>query len=160
MHGYIIVKAGRDAVSIGVAEREAHEFYERLTALLKALRAKRAQAYADLEIGSAQAKLLRHIDRQRPTSQAELARATDIAPTLTGRALEPLVERGWVRRKRSEADRREYLVELTAAGQRARERVEAAREGLIARLGGLLDGRDLEDFERIAGKILTAFAQD
>lgn len=140
-----------------MAERDFHEFYERLSAVLRTLRAVKAQAYATLEIGSAQAKLLRHLEPKSRLSQAELARRTATAPTLTGRALEPLVDRGWVRRKRSEEDRREYLLELTAAGQRARERVQAAREGIIARLAEVLDGRDAADFDRIAGKILAAF---
>jgi hypothetical protein len=73
------------------------------------------------------------------------------------RALETLVERGWVRRKRSEVDRRQYVLELTASGQRLRERVEGARAGIIERLANALDDRDVADFDRIAMKILAAF---
>jgi DNA-binding MarR family transcriptional regulator len=86
-----------------------------------------------------------------------VARATDTAPTLTGRAVEPLVQRGWVRRKRSEEDRRQYVLELTASGERARAQVERAREAIIDRLATVLDGRDLDDFERISQKILDVF---
>lgn len=139
-----------------MARRDAHEFYERLTAVLRRLRAATAQAYAGFEVGTAQAKILRHIHRDRGISQADLARATDTAPTLIGRALETLVERGWVRRRRSDEDRREYLIELTAAGQRTRDRVEQAREGIIQRVAAALDERDMEDFDRIAGRILAA----
>jgi DNA-binding MarR family transcriptional regulator len=142
-----------------VASRDSQAFYERLTALLRSLRAVRAQAYATFEVGTAQAKLLRHIGRESRISQADLARATDTAPTLTGRALEPLVERGWVRRKRSEEDRRQYVLELSAAGQRVRDRVEAAREGIIEQMATVLDKRDFEDFDRIAGKILAVFGE-
>jgi DNA-binding MarR family transcriptional regulator len=141
-----------------MARRDPHQFYERLTALLRGLRAVSAQAYASFEVGTAQAKLLRHIGRQSRISQADLARATNTAPTLTGRGLEPLIERGWVRRKRSEEDRREYLLELTPPGQRVRERVEAAREGIITHIASVLDDKDFEDFDRIAAKILGAFA--
>ena len=74
-------------------------------------------------------------------------------------ALEPLVERGWVRRKRSEEDRRQYVLELSAAGQRVRDRVEAAREGIIEQMATVLDKRDFEDFDRIAGKILAVFGE-
>ena len=142
-----------------VSSRDSHAFYERLTALLRSLRAVREQAYATFEVGTAQAKLLRHIGRESRISQADLARATDTAPTLTGRALEPLVERGWVRRKRSEEDRRQYVLELSAAGQRVRERVEAAREGIIEQMAAVLDERDFEDFDRIATKILSVFGE-
>ena len=140
-----------------MARRDSHEFFELFGAVTRRLRSVAAQAYATFEVGSAQAKFLRHIARHSRISQADLARATDTAPTLTGRALETLVERGWVRRKRSEIDRRQYVLELTASGQRTRERVESARNDIIARLGSSLDDRDVEDFERIAQKILVAF---
>ncbi len=140
--------------------REPHEFFEGFSALARCLRTVAAQAYAKFEVGSAQAKFLRHIGKHSRISQAELARATATAPTLTGRALEPLIKRGWVRRKRSEEDRREYLVELTASGQRMRERVEEARDGIIERVAAVLDDRDLKDFERISKKILDAFDEE
>jgi DNA-binding MarR family transcriptional regulator len=165
MHGYTVVKTHarrlrdqRASTTVAtVTKRDSHAFYEQLTALLRSLRAVRAQSYATLELGSAQAKLLRHIGEQSRISQADLARATDTAPTLTGRALEPLVERGWVRRKRSEEDRRQYVLELSAAGQRIRDRVETVREGIIEQIATVLDDRDFADFDRIATKILAVF---
>lgn len=137
--------------------RESREFYERMSAVVRCLRHVAAESYAQLEIGTAQAKLLRHIGQQSRISQADLARATDTATTLTGRAIEPLIERGWVRRSRSEEDRRQYVLELTAAGRRARDRVEKARGEIQARIGAVLDERDVDDFDRIATKILAAF---
>jgi DNA-binding MarR family transcriptional regulator len=143
-----------------VARRDAHDLFERLSAVTRRLRSVAAEAYSDFEVGTAQAKLLRHIGRADRISQADLARATQTAPTLTGRALETLVERGWVRKKRNEDDRRELVVELTASGQRTRARVEAAREVIIARIAAALDDRDVRDFERIAKKILAALDDD
>jgi DNA-binding MarR family transcriptional regulator len=140
-----------------VARRDTHEFFERWGAVSRCIRAVAAEAYAEFEIGSAQAKILRHIGRESRISQADLARATDTAPTLTGRAVEPLVQRGWVRRRRSEEDRRQYVLELTPSGERARAQVEKARESIIERLATVLDGRDLEDFDRISRKILDVF---
>jgi DNA-binding MarR family transcriptional regulator len=143
-----------------VARRDPHELFDRLTNVARCVRAVAAEAYADFGIGTLQAKFLRYIAQNSRISQAELARATDSAPTLTGRALETLVERGWVRRKRSEDDRRQYVLELTPAGQRARERVEQARESIIERVAAALDERDMEDSERIAKKILAAFERE
>ena len=140
-----------------MTQRDSFEFYEQFGAVVRHVRAMAAQAYSQFEVGSAQAKFLRHIGRHSRISQADLARATDTAPTLTGRALETLVARGWVRRKRSEQDRRQYVLELTAAGQRTRERVEEARAGIIARIANVLDDRDRADFNRIAKKILAVF---
>jgi DNA-binding MarR family transcriptional regulator len=140
-----------------VALREPHQFLESFGALSRCLRGVAAESYATLEIGTAQAKFLRYVGQHSRISQADLARATDTAPTLTGRALETLVERGWIRRKRSEEDRRQYVLELTAAGQRMRQKVEAAREEIALQIAGVLDKRDREDFDRIAKKILAAF---
>jgi DNA-binding MarR family transcriptional regulator len=140
-----------------VARGDSHEFFERFGAVSRRIRAVATQAYAAFEIGSAQAKFLRHIGKNSRISQADLARATETAATLTGRAIEPLIERGWVRRKRSEDDRRQYILELTASGQRVRAKVETARDEIIQRVAAALDERDLADFERIAKKILAAF---
>ena len=140
-----------------MAKRDTHDFWDHFARVMRALRAEAAKAYATLEVGSAQAKILRHIGKNSRISQADLARATDTAPTLTGRALETLIERGWIRRKRSDEDRRQYVLELTASGQRMRERVEQAREALIQRVATGLDERDLEDFDRIARKVLAVF---
>lgn len=133
------------------------EFLDQLSAVARRLRMVAAEAYASLELGSTQAKFLRHIGRNSHISQADLARATATDPALTGRALETLVDRGWVRRTRSEADRRQYVLELGPAGQRARKRVEEAREAVAERVAAVLDDRDIEDFERIARKIVAAF---
>ncbi|HVV52673.1 MAG TPA: MarR family winged helix-turn-helix transcriptional regulator, partial [Polyangia bacterium] len=105
----------------GLPPEEARALYDRLGVVLRAVRAAADVEYARLGIGNAQAKFVRHLGVQSRLSQADLARATSAAPTLTGRALESLIERGWVRRRRSADDRRQYLLELTAAGQRARE---------------------------------------
>ncbi len=136
---------------------DSQEFYERVATLLRCIRGITAEAYAAIDIGSTQAKFLRHIGANRRLSQAQLARATSTAPTLTGRVLESLIERGWVRRKRSSEDRRQYVLELTASGNRMRERVETARNGVIRSLARVLDEEDVRNFERIAGKILAAF---
>jgi DNA-binding MarR family transcriptional regulator len=139
-----------------VPRRDPAEFLETFGALSRTVRGAAAQAYATLEVGSTQAKFLRHIGRQSQISQASLARATETDPALTGRALESLVARGWVRRTRSEEDRRQYALELTAAGHRARKRVEDARERVAERIVAALEEADLEDFERITEKIVKA----
>lgn len=115
-----------------------------------------AQAYANFEVGSTQAKFLRQIGLSPRISQAELARATATDPTLTGRVLDTLVERGWVERTRSDTDRRQYVLELSPAGQRVRKRVDEARRRVAERMVAALDDRDLSDFERVAKRLLAA----
>lgn len=121
--------------------------------VLKLVRARAAMRYAELGLGSAQGKFLRHM--KDGISQAELARATDTAPALLGRTIEPLIEAGYIRRERSAEDRRQYTLTLTAAGKRMREKVEAARDVLIGELGAAVDERDRADFARIAKKLLA-----
>lgn len=149
--------AGRLGTFLPVQQRDTQEFYEQFAAVLRCIRAVTAEAYAAFDVGTAQAKFLRHIGEHSHISQAQLARATYTAPTLTGRVLESLIEHGWVNRRRSTEDRRQYVLELTAAGKRMRERVEAARNGVVQRLTRVLDERDADDFERIAAKILAEF---
>lgn len=141
-----------------MAKRDPTDFLDHFGILARTLRGAVARAYGELEqLGTTQAKFIRHIGKHGKLSQAELSRETDTHPALTGRALETLMERGWVRRKRNEEDRRQYLVELTASGQRMRARVEQARIDIAQRVIDSLDDRDLEDFERIAKKLHASF---
>ncbi len=126
-------------------------------ALKRCFTALATQTYAQADMGSTQAKFLRHIGSYGPISQADLARATGTDPGLTGRVLQTLIEREIVRRERSEADRREYVVELTAAGRRAQKRVESLRAELGKKISQTLGDRDVEDFERVVKKLLAAF---
>ena len=88
-------------ITTGVARRsDPTDFIDKFGAVRKCVTALGAQAYGTIDIGSMQAKLLRHIGKQSPISQAELARATASDPTLTGRVLANLIERGWALRAR------------------------------------------------------------
>ena len=150
--------AGGSGTSLRVLKRDTQElFYERFAAVLRCIRGVAGEAYAAIDIGSTQAKFLRHIGANSHISQVQLARATNTATTLTGRVLESLIEHGWVRRRRSREDRRQYVLELTASGKRMRERVDTARKGVIQSLARVLDEKDAENFEQIAAKILAAF---
>lgn len=137
--------------------RDPIAFIQTFGDLWRCLMSLSTQTYAAEKLGSTQARFLRHIGQHGGISQAELARATDTDPTLTGRALKTLLLRGWVRRKRSKEDRREYILDLGAAGQRARARAEAARGRFAVRVSQVLAKRDLEDFDRIASKLFDAF---
>jgi MarR family transcriptional regulator for hemolysin len=136
---------------------EPDRVLEIFSALARSVRAAAAQTYATFEVGSTQAKFLRHIGRESRLSQADLARATASDPTLTGRVLETLIDRGWVRRERSREDRRQYVLELSPSGRRACKRVEAARHQIGRRMRAALDDTDVQDFERIARKLRAAF---
>jgi len=78
--------------------RDPVEFIETFGALWRCLMSLSTQTYGAERLWSTQARFLRHIGGHGGISQAELARATDTAPTLTGRLLQTLLERGWVQR--------------------------------------------------------------
>jgi DNA-binding MarR family transcriptional regulator len=134
-------------------------FLETFSALRRRLVAAIDRAYAPLGVGATQAKLLRTVGERRAMSQADLARATGTDPALTGRALRTLLDRGWVRRRRSREDRRAFSLELTPEGEALLAKVLAAREALFARLDGCLDARDKAAFERIARKLQAEFPE-
>lgn len=138
--------------------REPSEFFEQFAAIKRRVSALATQTYATVELGSMQAKLLRDIGQHSPISQAELARHSESDPTLIGRALAALIERGLVRRERSEEDRREYVVELSAAGKRMRDKIETLRVEMLEKIVAQLDEKDLADFERISAKVIAALA--
>jgi DNA-binding MarR family transcriptional regulator len=137
--------------------RNPLEFIEKFGGLWRCLMSLSDEAYAPEKLWSTQARFIRYVGEHRGLSQVELARATDTAPTLTGRLLQTLLERGLVRRTRSGEDRREYVLELSPSGQRMRRRVEEARAHFAARVVAVLDQRDLQDFDRIATKLFAAF---
>jgi len=135
--------------------REPEDFLDTFTAVRKRFTAIATEAYAEADIGQLQSKLVRHIGKNTPVSQAALARITDTDPTLLSRTLATLIGRGLVRKSRSEEDKREYVLELTTTGKRLRERLEKLRSQFIEKLVGLLDDGDLDAFDRLAAKILT-----
>jgi DNA-binding MarR family transcriptional regulator len=135
-------------------------FLDTYSALTRTLTAMLTQMYSDAEIGATQAKLVRHVARSGAISQAELARSTRTDPALTGRALQGLIDRNVLRRERSDVDRREYLLELGAAGPAMLARVDRVRERMAERLVRPLDVRDLQDFDRIASKLMVAFGAE
>lgn len=114
-------------------------------------------AYGALGLGATQAKLLRRIGENRNLSQADLARATGTDPALTGRALQTLLDRGWVKRRRSRDDQRAFSLELTESGEALLKDVLEAREEVALRVRSVLNDEDLAAFDRIAKKLLAAF---
>jgi DNA-binding MarR family transcriptional regulator len=138
--------------------RAATPFIDNYARLRRGLATVADEVYAPLGIGATQAKLLRTVGEGQPMSQADLARATATDPALTGRALRALLDRGWVRRRRSREDRRAFSLELTPEGEALYKKVRRARETLYARIDACLDESDIAAFDRMVEKLLVAFA--
>jgi DNA-binding MarR family transcriptional regulator len=139
--------------------KRAQHFIDRFSTLRRRMAGAIDEVYGPLGVGSTQAKLLRAIGQHQPMSQADLARATLTDPALTGRTLRTLLDRGWVRRRRSRDDRRAFSLELTPDGEELWKRVQKARAAIAARVERSLDASDLAAFDRIVQKLLDAFPE-
>ena len=76
---------------------------------------------------------------QRTRSLTELASLQGVSLPTMSSSISAMVERGWVRRTAPEGDRRVVMVEVTATGKAALERVARAAEGHLAELLSPLD---------------------
>jgi DNA-binding MarR family transcriptional regulator len=139
-------------------KRDPLSFLDSYGALKRCLDALCTEAYAANELSPAEGKILRYVAENPGTSQADLARATCADAALTGRALQPLLDRGWIERQRSDQDKREYVLSLVAPGRPALKRVGIVRAKLAQHVAARLTQRDLQDFDRIVEK-LSAVAE-
>jgi DNA-binding MarR family transcriptional regulator len=138
-----------------VHRRDPLVFLESYASLKRCLDAVCTETYAASEFSALEAKILRYVAENPGTSQADLARATSTDAALTGRALQPLLDKGWIERRRSDEDRREYVLSLATPGRSPLKRAHQVRGKLAARLVEHLDERDLQDFDRIVEKLRT-----
>lgn len=86
----------------------------------------------------------------------ELARILHCnASNMTGIA-DRLTENGWVQRERSAADRRVWLIKLTAAGARLRDRVLPQYEERVKERIGVLDAEELKVLSGLLARLKDA----
>jgi DNA-binding MarR family transcriptional regulator len=70
-----------------------------------------------LKLKAVEFSILVLVDTNPEVNQKQLGRALDVSAPNLAVTLDRMVEQGWVRRERSERDRRAQLVRLTPAGQ-------------------------------------------
>ncbi|HRK23181.1 MAG TPA: MarR family winged helix-turn-helix transcriptional regulator, partial [Fimbriimonadaceae bacterium] len=96
------------------------------------------------KLTSHQASILDHLDDDEPMSLNGLARHMGVTAATMCIAVEKLVQGGYVRRERSESDRRQVLLRLTPAGKRICESHSVLEP---KRVGGMLEQLSPEDRE-------------
>lgn len=104
------------------------------------------------ELTLRQGAVLREL-RDASATQVSLARAIAVDPSFMVRMIDDLQERGLVRRKRSETDRREVIVSLTAAGGKALGPLDVAYGRLAQALQRELTAEERAAFLRITEKM-------
>src|SRR5918912_2506458 len=76
---------------------------------------------------------------ERPRMLSELASIQGVSLPTMSSSISAMVERGWVRRSAPGDDRRVVMIEVTATGRAALERVARAAEGHLAEILAPLD---------------------
>jgi DNA-binding MarR family transcriptional regulator len=96
--------------------------------------ARRRKAWGDLTYQ--QYNVLRIVDVEGPSGQADVARRLMVSPPVVTRLASTLVEAGLVERRGDPKDKRAVMLALTPAGRR---RSRAMRRDLLAAAGELLE---------------------
>lgn len=109
--------------------------------------------------------LLAHLSDAGDMTMSALARAFDLDASTVTRQVMPLERRGYVTRTRSEADRRETVVRVTASGRAERELVGEARRGHMRRRLEDWSFADVEQLASLLGRlnetlVATPFSSD
>lgn len=76
-----------------------------------------ARHLGPLKLKAVEFSILVLVDTNAEVNQKQLGQALDVSAPNLAVTLDRMVEQGWVRRERSERDRRAQLIRLTAAGQ-------------------------------------------
>ncbi|MEK8033112.1 MarR family transcriptional regulator [Ideonella sp. DXS29W] len=76
-----------------------------------------ARSLGPLDLKAVEFSILVLVDTNAEVNQKQLGLALDVSPPNLAVTLDRMVEQGWVRRERSERDRRAQLIRLTPAGQ-------------------------------------------
>jgi DNA-binding MarR family transcriptional regulator len=87
-------------------------------------------ALRPLDLGPKQATILRELRARESASLAELSKSTHTDPAATGKIIESLIRKEWVKRDEDPADRRRCLVSLTGSGKELAKRLEKVVHGL------------------------------
>jgi DNA-binding MarR family transcriptional regulator len=80
-----------------------------------------------------------------PQRMVDLAGALDVTPSTAGRMCDRLLRKGFIRRHRARADRREVQVSLTPAGRDVVDTATARRRALLAEILGRLPAAQRSD---------------
>jgi len=135
-------------------ERDIAEFGQAIGSLLRRLRS--ANESADLSW--TQYAVINRLDRNGPTTTAELARAEGIKPQSMGAIVGALEELGIVERKPHPTDGRQVNIQLTTQGIALRQSVKDARWKWLAEAVAELDEGERETL-LAAGHIIKRLAE-
>lgn len=124
--------------------------FERFTRRFKVAE---AVAAADNALNALDAQTLVFISDNAGCNAGEIARYLDVAPTTMTSALDRLVRKGLIARRRPEEDRRSVALTATLIGLRAVEDHKAGYRGACVAMLRALDAREQVELIRLTEKI-------
>lgn len=122
--------------------------------LLRRLRA----AAASSELSLTESTVLARLDREGPSTTADLARAEAVKPQSMGATIQTLESLGLVTRAPHPTDGRQFLIRLTAKGASTRKAYKDAKRTWIAQAIRRLDEKERELLFQ-AGGIIQRIAE-
>lgn len=139
-----------------IGESQAEELVRAIGLIVRRVR---ATAPAEVrEFTWTQQSVLKRLEREGPTTSANLARAEGVTPQSMGTAVAVLEEKGLVERKAHPKDGRQMIVKLTVRGAALRDHAKAATETWLVQALEKLDSQELAILFK-AGEIMKRMAE-
>lgn len=128
-----------------------------LIALINQLKDRMIERHlVDHQVTAAQFKVVLLVSQQRASTPAELVRLLNLDSGAMTRMLDRLEQKGLLTRERSQADRRQVYLRLTAAGEALGVQVPQIAADATNELTGCLTRAELDEFQRLMKKMLMA----
>lgn len=132
-----------------ISETEVNDFSQAVGLLVRRVRA----AAGSHELSLTESAAMARLDRDGPSTIADLARAECVKPQSMGASIAALEERGLVRRTPHPTDGRQVNIELTAQGAEVRKSAREAKRTWLAQVVAQLD-KEERDTLFAAGEII------
>ena len=111
---------------------------------------------AELEVSPQEGHVLSYLRTYAPCPISELARVFGLKGSTLTSMLDRLEERDLVARQANPADRRSFVIELSARGRRLADRIQCHVEELENQIGGRVSAKELKGFRAVMSAIEEA----
>lgn len=109
--------------------------------------------FKPLGFGPKQAALIRRLAEVNSTCAMDLARATQTDPAATGRVIDGLINKGWIKRTDDPNDRRRWNVTLTAKGEKVAEELNGLYREISDEFCKRLSSRQKNEFHALLNQM-------
>jgi DNA-binding MarR family transcriptional regulator len=127
-------------------DRLIQEIWDALDVVLRTTHARAAPVWRELDLSTAQLKVLYRIAHTQPVTVGKLARWLGVSGPTASHLVDRLVQAGLAERAEDPHDRRRTLVRLTEAGEHLHQRL---RDGNRAALNELLTRLSLDELSAL-----------